>query len=1061
MSVAEGSISCARCGSANPAGSRFCNGCGARLEAAPPPQETRRTVTVLFVDVAGSTALGERLDPEPLRALIGQYFDLAKVVIERHGGTVEKFIGDAVMAVFGLPVLHEDDALRAVRAAHELQERLAASTLGDRIVTRIGVNTGPVVAADTEDAQRLVTGDAVNTAARLEQHAPPGGILLGAETHRLVRDAVIADEVEPVAAKGKAEPVRAWRLVSVDPAGEGTARRLDAPLVGRDRELKRLLRSYEDAVAERRCGLFTLLGAAGVGKSRLVFELVSRVRDEATVLRGRCLPYGEGITYWPVAEIVRAAAGIEEHDASAEAIAKIQALVAAEPDAVEVTDRIAGAIGLAAGDAPREEVFRAVRRLCEVLAARRPLLVVVDDLQWAEPTLLDLVEHIVDWSRGLPILVVALARPELLDARPAWGSGKLDSQQVLLEGLGADDVRTLATALLGTDIDAALLARVETVAEGNPLFVEQLVAMLIEDGHLVRDGAGWRATSDLAAIQVPPTISALLAARLDRLPADERHVAERASVVGRIFERTAVTELSPEGERDEVSARLRRLVRRELIRPDPASPAPDDTFRFRHILIRDAAYEALPKRDRADLHARFADWLERSTAGRLAEYEEIVGYHLDQAVRYRVELGLEEAVTAELRVQAADHLLGAGSRALNRTDPGAASRLLARAIDLGGGTSPRIVDAMLDLGHTYMDTNRFPEAMDILRRAVVRAEGDGDATGATRARLLVEVARLYGDPTATAEGVLHAAKQTIEILGPAGDDRSLLDAWLGSAVAYLGLARWAETVEAFEQALIHAERAGAAFFVAMVPVWLSNAYTWGPTPVEEALRRTRAFLQNPPSRRTRAALLIQEGTFRGLLGELDAGAELQRQGHAELTEIGLEGVVAAAGLGEGLVQFQNGDLRAAEAALRKGRDNLFATGETAARSTVEAQLAVTLAWLGLDDEAIEWSRSSEAISAADDRASQSTWRAARGLAFAHQSRSSEALELAQASVDIASSTDALSQIADHFEVLGEVLRLGGEGDGARRAGEAALEGYAQKGIRPAVTRLRAWLDALG
>jgi class 3 adenylate cyclase len=553
---AEGSITCARCGSANPSGSRFCNGCGARLEAAPPPQETRRTVTVLFADVAGSTALGERLDPEPLRALIGQYFDLAKVVIERHGGTVEKFIGDAVMAVFGLPVLHEDDALRAVRAARELQERLTASSIGDRVVTRIGVNTGPVVAADTDDAQRLVTGDAVNTAARLEQHAPLGGILLGAGTYRLVRDAVTAEEVESVAAKGKAEPVRAWRLVSVDPAGEGTARRLDAPLVGRDRELKRLLRSYEDAVAERRCGLFTLLGPAGVGKSRLVFELVSRVRGESTVLRGRCLPYGEGITYWPIAEIVRTAAGIDEQDAIDGAIAKIHALVATEADADEITDRLAGAIGLAAGDAPREEVFRAVRRLFEVLAAARPLVVVVDALQWAEATLLDLIEHLVDWSRGLPILVVTVARPELLDARPAWGSGKLDSQQVLLEGLRADDVRSLATALLGADVDAALLARIESVAEGNPLFVEQLVAMLIEDAHLVRDGAGWRATSDLAAIHVPPTISALLAARLDRLPAEERHVAERASVVGRIFERTAVTELSPAAERDEVSARF-------------------------------------------------------------------------------------------------------------------------------------------------------------------------------------------------------------------------------------------------------------------------------------------------------------------------------------------------------------------------------------------------------------------------------------------------------------------------------------------------------------------------
>ena len=314
MSAGEGMVTCASCGEQNRVGARFCDACGARLEPAPAPGESRRTVTIVFVDVAGSTALGERLDPETLRDLMGRYFDVARTVVERHGGIVEKFIGDAVMAVFGLPTLHEDDALRAVRAADELQRRLGEGELASWITTRMGINTGEVVASDRADAQRLVTGDAVNTAARLEQHAPPGGILLGNDTWRLVRDAVTVEAVAPVAAKGKQEPLTAWRLVSIDPSGVVTSRRLDAPLVGRERELGRLLRSFEDVVAERRCGLFTLLGPAGVGKSRLVHELVQRVRGSATILRGRCLPYGEGITYWPVAEVMRAAAVIDEAD---------------------------------------------------------------------------------------------------------------------------------------------------------------------------------------------------------------------------------------------------------------------------------------------------------------------------------------------------------------------------------------------------------------------------------------------------------------------------------------------------------------------------------------------------------------------------------------------------------------------------------------------------------------------------------------------------------------------------------------------------------------------------
>ena len=749
MSAGEGMVTCASCGEQNRVGARFCDACGARLEPAPAPGESRRTVTIVFVDVAGSTALGERLDPETLRDLMGRYFDVARTVVERHGGIVEKFIGDAVMAVFGLPTLHEDDALRAVRAADELQRRLGEGELASWITTRMGINTGEVVASDRADAQRLVTGDAVNTAARLEQHAPPGGILLGNDTWRLVRDAVTVEAVAPVAAKGKQEPLTAWRLVSIDPSGAVTSRRLDAPLVGRERELGRLLRSFEDVVAERRCGLFTLLGPAGVGKSRLVHELVQRVRGSATILRGRCLPYGEGITYWPVAEVMRAAAVIDEADGRETALTKLGTLVAGEPDADDNVRFIAAAIGIVDGDAPREEVYRAVRRTLEVLAAERPLVVVFDDLQWAESTFLDLVEHLVDWSRGAPILVVALARPDLLDKRPTWGGGKLDAQTVLLEGLGEGDTRTLIASLLGSTPEPDLLRRVEEVTEGNPLFVEQLIAMLVEDGHLVREGDSWRPARDLAAIHVPPTIAALLAARLDGLPADERQVAERASVVGRVFERVAVAELSPPEEREQVPTRLRSLVRRELIRPDPSSVVPDDTFRFRHILIRDAAYEALSKRDRAELHARFADWLEQTMQGRLAEFEEILGYHLDQAVRYREELGVLDATTSALRTRAADHLAAAGMRAGERSDSEPAIRLLSRAVALRQAGNDLRLDELFALAIAFADETRDAEALPVVELARDRASQLGDGAGVLRADVHRASMRAITDPSFT------------------------------------------------------------------------------------------------------------------------------------------------------------------------------------------------------------------------------------------------------------------------------------------------------------------------
>ncbi len=462
---------CATCGRDNPADAGFCNGCGASLALATTPREQRKTVTVLFCDVTGSTAMGERLDPESLRQVMRRYFEAARRVIEHHGGSVEKFIGDAVMAVFGVPVLHEDDALRAVRAAVGLRDSLAALNLelerdyGTTVTLRTGVNTGQVV---TGTEERLATGDAVNLAARLEQAAAPGEIVIGPETWRLVRDGVTVEPMEPLELKGKAMPVMAYRLLQVGGGALPRAAGVDAPLVGRGNQLRMLTDAFANVVGGRSCSLFTVLGTAGVGKSRMANEFLRDV--DATVLSGRCLSYGEGITYWPVVSVVKQ---LLDHENGAGAV-----------DLMTRDENVAAAINVMLGEqsgaTSPSEIAWAVRKLLESSADAKPLVVVFDDLHWGEPALLDLIEHIGDLSRDAAILVLSLARPELLDRRPGWGGGKLNATTVLLEPLNAAETDALIAELLPDDgdLDPQVRARVRDMAAGNPLFVEEVLALI-------------------------------------------------------------------------------------------------------------------------------------------------------------------------------------------------------------------------------------------------------------------------------------------------------------------------------------------------------------------------------------------------------------------------------------------------------------------------------------------------------------------------------------------------------------------------------------------------------
>ena len=691
-------------------------------------------MTIVFCDLVGSTKLGESLDPESLRQVITRYFEAMSDALGRHGGTIEKFIGDAVMAVFGIPTAREDDALRAVRAAVEMRNALGELNgqldlqWGVRLQARTGVNTGEVIAGDaSQGGQNFASGDAVNVAARLEQAAPPGEIFIGKHTLELVRDAVLVEPVPPLDLKGKSEPMPAFRVVDVaDPAAR-LDRGLNPPLVGREHELATLREAFDRTVAERTCELVTLVGAAGMGKSRLAKDFAHSLGGEATVVSGRCLSYGEGLTFWPLREIVDELAGTDDSVSSEAVQARIARLLPEDDDTATIVERVAGALGLSDAAAYPTETFWAVRKLLEAAAGEQPLVVVFEDIHWAEPTFLDLIEHLAGTIRGVPIFIVAATRTDLFDTRPDFARDLAGATRLELQPLSGADSRMLIEHLIGDAGAAADLPdRVFSGAEGNPLFVEELVRMLVDERHIEQGESGVSSVRELSAVTVPPTIHALLAARLDRLDPAERAVVEAAAVVGRSFGRGAVLELGHGDDRPELDRQLSALVRKQLIEPDGGRFAGEGTFSFTHILVRDVAYQGILKRHRTDLHARFAGWLERETGERAGEYEQILGYHLERSYRYLTELGPIDERGRELAARAAARLGSSGGRALVRGDIRPAVNLLERAVSLLPDDDPARRDLTVKLGIALAETGQLSRA-DALLHDRIEAERRGSA----------------------------------------------------------------------------------------------------------------------------------------------------------------------------------------------------------------------------------------------------------------------------------------------------------------------------------------------
>jgi class 3 adenylate cyclase/tetratricopeptide (TPR) repeat protein len=981
---------CATCGQANPERARFCNACAAPLDADAVEREQRKTVSIVFCDITGSTELGESTDPEALRAILARYFERMKGIVESHGGSVEKFIGDAVMAVFGVPVAHEDDALRACRAAVEMRDALPE--LG--IAGRIGVNTGEVV---TGTEERLATGDAVNVAARLEQAAQPGEVLVGDATLRLVRAAVEVGDERPLKLKGKAETVPGWPLLAV--TGE-LERRFATPMVGRENELGRLQNVFAQANHDRSCQLFTVLGSAGVGKSRLAAEFLAGL--DARVVRGRCLSYGEGITYGPVVEILKQLGTLPEGDA-----ARPLRCVLGESEAPAAPDEIAWGF----------------RKLLEQEAQGQPLVCLLDDLHWGEETLLDLVEHVADLSRDAPLLLLCMARPELLERRPSWAGGKWNATTVLLEPLDAAETEQLLGELGG--VGDALHERIVQVAEGNPLFLEEMLA-------LVRDSGG-------AQVEVPPTIQALLAARLDQLDPGERSVLERGSVEGRTFHRGAVAALA-DGDVS-VDQRLVALVRKELVRPDRPQLPGDDAYRFRHLLIRDAAYEALPKATRADLHRRFAAWLEEH--GRdLVELEEILGYHLEQAALYLAELGQEDR---KLALAAGERLGLAGGRAYWRGDPRAAAVLLDRSLAL---TRPYRFDvhreAELADAVYRLDVTR---ATAIADAAAERAEAAGDDAGAALMRTLAANMRLHSGEC-SADELERLATAARSLLEAANDDDGLVYVWQALGWVHNMHSRLEGWADALEQALLHARRAGHPILGSWA---ISVPLAFGPKPAREALAKLDSFIPDqahPGDLQLRAVLLA-------MLGQIEEAWAVAIPADEKARDLGHEG-----GIWLSEIALIAGDQKAAAEYLRLACAELESRGATGQLSTYLAQLGRVLAGLGRLDEAELLARRGRDLGTAEDVWTQGLWRQAQALVNSARGKHTEAVRLAEEAVDWWSRTDSLPRQGEAHCDLADVLQAAGRRDDATAALREALDRYERKGIIPLARRVQERLAAI-
>jgi DNA-binding SARP family transcriptional activator len=944
--------------------------------ATPAPAEdrpARRLVSVVLASMAETAA--ERLDPEATHHLLARYADACGATIERHGGAVERFAGDTVVGVFGQDAAHDDDALRAARAAIEMREAGAqlGAALGIDVRIRVGAEAGEVFVGATPGRARFAAGDAFTVAAGLEQSAPPGEILVGETLLGLLGATAAAEPVDDLTFAGRGEPVRAWRLLGVDRA----ARPPLSPFVGRLRELSALRDAFAHA-REHGCTTITVAGPAGQGKSRLALELAAELGGAATVVVGRCPSYGDGMAHRPLAEIVGQLGDVLPE--------------LGEP----LAGTVMAAVGADATAQPGEAAF-AIRRLFERAAEARPLVAIIDDLHWAEPPLLDLLEYLAAFATAHPILLVCLARPELFERRPGWSAAPL-----ALDPLSDAE----AQLLIGARAEPGTAERIVETAEGNPLFLEQLVAV--------------GATGE----RLPTTIQAVLAARLDRLPPEERMLLEDASVEGRSFHVGALERAEPQ--------RLVSLVRKGLIRGEPSDAFEhEDAFRFSHALIREAAYRRLPKQRRSELHERLARWLD----GRGGD--EAVGHHLAEAARHRAELGRGDP---DLAREAAARLGAAAEAALTRGDPAAGARLLERAAALLAPAER--AELLPQLGAALFQAGEPQEAMRVLDEAVAAPA----AAIRSRAEVERELVRL--------EVGSDASAQHIDAGALAADERGQYRLWLlrGQLAWYAGQVGAADA--AWAEAASHAAETRDVY---EVTGWRAIATVLGPTPVPDAIRRCEAFRERVrASRLATASTLNPLALLHAMQGDFEAAGRLVEQASAALEELGGRG--AGVSHLEATVRLLAGQPELAEAALRADLEPLSAMGGGTSLATTTALLAQAMFAQGHISQAAEMCRRTERHATPGDTVTQAMWRGVQARILAASGRYPDAEALAREAVALVEPTDLLSVRGDAMLDLAHVLRGCERAEASDRAVRAGLALYERKGNHAAATRARALLS---
>jgi class 3 adenylate cyclase/tetratricopeptide (TPR) repeat protein len=1073
-------VVCERCGEENPGRARFCLGCGAPLQEAS-VTERRKLATLLFCDVVGSTELGEGLDPEAVRAQMSAYFSLCRRCIESHGGTVEKFIGDAVMAVFGVPIAHEDDALRAVRAAVAIHEGVSAMAmdssrrLGRPLRVRIGVASGEVVAGDDTERMTIVTGDPVNVAARLEQAAEPDQVLVDSTTARLVAADVRCVPVGELLLKGKSAPVPGF-LVRGSEGQQGRRVRPAHPragtaFVGRAAERAALLDAFARAVSLGRGVLVTVVGDAGVGKSRLVDETVAAM-PARLVLRGGCPPYGEGMTYYSLRELVTGAGvDLDTVDGFERAVAQIvdETTTAPGPGSApgpsdrlghgggpgngRAVARILGqALGMAQGVSTPEDIGWAVRRLFQALAAAGPLVVVVDDVQWAEPALVELLLSVARRQRG-PVLLVCSARPDLLDGGPAWPA------VLNLAPMGGADTATLVRAVLEGALDPRLEEFLVERSGGNPLFAQELAHMLRADG-LIRPrhdrGGGtvrWCATGTLREARLPTTLAALLGARLDRTPPSVRRVMECGAVEGEVFHVGAVAALAAG---HDVHAALAQLRRDKAVVPDLPVFAEEAAYRFHHLLLRDAAYQALTKSRRADLHGRFADWVALRAGDRAAEFEELIAYHLEQALIYRRATmgGTEDDTLEELRI--GRMLNRAGVSAAERGDAAATASLMTRASGYLASVPAERAACLLELGQAQWTLGDLGEADDTFQTAQAIATDAEEPLLAVRARIEQASLAFSRSPDIAfglARHVLEGGGTAVNVDHPALLARlRLLEALVSSWDGHV-----ADADRATTDSVELARRSGDDRTIAAVAE--KACYTWyvGEMPLQEVLDRLdeiRRWAESRSLRVLEGTVLLTVAFAEGERGNLDVAYENYARGERALLEAGADMTLAAMGYGAQVWEAA-GDFREAAERRRRALAAAAAHGERGLSPTIAAELARTLCRLGLYDEAFDMTVLSERQGAEADGANTQAWLGVRAMILAHLGRRTEAEKLAARALSL--TTEDWWGATTMYDVATVRESLGDKAE-ARRLAERAYRLFAARGFAVRAELARDMLD---